>query len=70
MVSKYLESNSEIVAAKGDIPYWVIAKQLGVHENTVRNWMKREMDPKKKKAVLSVIHEIKQKEKQKELMEA
>lgn len=60
MVYRFLEKNAEIIKAKGDIPYWIIASQLGVHENTIRNWMKREVDPVKKVKLLKVIEEIKQ----------
>lgn len=45
--------------AKGQIPYWMIAERLGVHENTVRNWMKSEMSKDKKTKVLAAIAEIK-----------
>lgn len=55
MTSKYLKRNSKILKAKGNIPYWVIADQMGVHENTVRNWMKREMGPEKEALILAAI---------------
>lgn len=60
MVSKVFRKNSWFLEAKGDIPYWVIANQLSVHENTVRNWVKREMTPEIKEKVLAAIAEIKQ----------
>lgn len=52
--------NPSVLEAKGGIPYYVIANKLSVHENTVRNWMKREMAPEKKVKVLKAIEEIKQ----------
>lgn len=51
--------NEEIRVAKGEIPLWVIAERLGVHENTFYNWMKREMDRERKQKVMTVIEEIK-----------
>lgn len=57
MFTDYL-CNQDILEAKGEIPYWVIALKLGVHENTVRNWMRREMSEKQKQKVLDVIKEI------------
>lgn len=53
-------ANKDVVEAKGNIPYWVIGQRLGVHENTVRHWMRNEMVPKKKAEVLKAIEEIKQ----------
>jgi len=49
----------EIRKAKGDIPLWVIAEKLNVHENTLYNWMKKEMDEQRKAKVLNAIKEIK-----------
>jgi hypothetical protein len=60
VVSKFFQKNTQILEAKGDIPYWIIASQVNVHENTVRNWMKREMTPEIKAKVLHAIEEIKQ----------
>ena len=51
--------NKDIVKAKGFIPYWRIAEKLGVHENTLRNWMRKEMDQDKKNKVLKAIEEVK-----------
>gem|GEM_PF-2091543 len=51
--------NMEIRKAKGDIPLWVIAEKLNVHENTLYNWMKKEMDEQRKAKVLNAIKEIK-----------
>ncbi|MFD6210203.1 transposase [Peribacillus frigoritolerans] len=51
--------NQDIREAKGPIPIWAIAERLGVHENTLRNWMKKEMNRKQKIKVISAITDIK-----------
>jgi len=51
--------NQDIREAKGNIPTWVIAERLGVHENTLHNWMKKEMCKKRKESIMSAIVEIK-----------
>lgn len=50
--------NLDIREAKGDIPLWAIAERLGVHENTIYNWMKKEMGEQRKEKVMAVITEI------------
>lgn len=52
--------NNEILEAKGSIPFWVIAKIVNVHENTIRNWMRTEMSHERKQLVLSAIDKVKQ----------
>lgn len=52
--------NLDVVQAKGSIPYWKIANELNVSEQTVRNWMRHEMNPQKKDLVLSAIARLKQ----------
>lgn len=59
LVSTFM-NNKEVLKAKGNIPYWRIANKLGVHENTVRNWMKSEMEPGQKGLVLATIKELKE----------
>jgi len=56
--SRY-QTNSEVIKIKGGIPYWVIAAHLGVHENTVRNWMKQKLDVERKTKILTALKEIK-----------
>lgn len=51
--------NDDIRKAKGNIPFWVIADQLGVHENTMYNWMKKEMSSDKKQQILKAIEQVK-----------
>jgi lambda repressor-like predicted transcriptional regulator len=60
MTSRFFERNAEILEAKGSIPMWAIADQLGVHKNTLRNWMEREMPQEKKEMVIAAIAAIKQ----------
>lgn len=59
MKYKYPQRNLKVLQAKGDIPYWVIAFKLSVHENTIRNWMKREMNPETEAKLLDAIETIK-----------
>jgi hypothetical protein len=58
--NQMFKRNKEIREAKGAIPFWIIAERLGVHENTVQNWMKREMSQARKEKVMCVIAEIKE----------
>ncbi|GAA0472861.1 hypothetical protein [Alkalibacillus silvisoli] len=51
--------NKDVMEAKGSIPYWLIAQKLNVHENTVRNWLKHELDEERKAALLGAIDEVK-----------
>lgn len=51
--------NEEVRKEKGAIPNWVIAKKIGVHENTLNRWMREEMAGERKKTVLEAITEIK-----------
>lgn len=51
--------NEDVYQAKGDIPLWVIANYFRVHENTLRNWMKKELSKEKKQEILAVIEKIK-----------
>ncbi|WP_338449315.1 hypothetical protein R4Z09_24525 [Niallia oryzisoli] len=57
--------NLEIREVKGKIPFWVIAERLGVHENTLRNWMKSEMLEERKREVMGAIAQIKEEMKKK-----
>ncbi|KON85667.1 hypothetical protein AF332_01625 [Sporosarcina globispora] len=61
----FKKRNQMIEEAKGTIPYWVIAERLGVHENTIQNWMKREMSEERKDKVMRAINEIKKEIKRK-----
>ena len=53
------QRNLDIREAKGNIPFWFIAEKLGVHENTLRNWLKKELEPAEKEKVMNVIKDIK-----------
>lgn len=41
------------------IPLWVTASELGVHENTLRIWLRKEMDADRKERVLLAIQAVK-----------
>jgi hypothetical protein len=58
--------NDDIRRIKGDIPYWLIADRLGVHEVTFIRWMRKELSPSLKTKVVQAIGEIK-KNQEKEL---
>jgi transposase-like protein len=59
VVNLFKKRNEVVQEAKGRIPYWVIAERLGIHENTLQNWMKAEMEEERKDKVLRAIEEIK-----------
>ncbi|TCP19735.1 hypothetical protein EV207_15920 [Scopulibacillus darangshiensis] len=60
MDPKVLPENVPILEEKGEIPYWEIASRLGVHVNTIRNWMKSSMSQKQREMVLEAIKAIKE----------
>lgn len=51
--------NQDIREAKGNIPTWVIAERLDIHENTLHNWMKKEMCKRRKERIMNAILGIK-----------
>ncbi|WP_453992380.1 hypothetical protein [Bacillus nitroreducens] len=52
--------NSDIRKVKGDIPAWLIAEKLGIHEKTLYSWLRFEMSREKKEDVLRAIEEVKE----------
>ncbi|KZZ82530.1 hypothetical protein AS29_020725 [Bacillus sp. SJS] len=56
----------EIREIKKDIPIWVIANRLNVHENTLRNWLKKDLSQERKdqiiQAILAIREEIRSEE--------
>ncbi|MEH7340861.1 hypothetical protein [Priestia megaterium] len=60
MGPKIFPENAPILEEKGSIPYWVIASRLGVHVNTIRNWMKSDMSQQQKEMVLAAIKAVKE----------
>ncbi|MDP4085801.1 MAG: helix-turn-helix domain-containing protein [Bacillota bacterium] len=60
MVNKVFQKNAWFFEIKEGIPYYAIANKLGVHKNTLRNWIEREMAPEMKTKVLHAISEIKE----------
>lgn len=59
MKNPIYQRNVEIREAKGQIPLWFIAEKLSVHENTLRNWMKKELSPERKKEIFRIIETVK-----------
>jgi len=55
----FLNSNLDIRKAKEGIPNWVIAKGLGVSEQTVLRWLRTEMSDDMKSKIMNVIKEVK-----------
>lgn len=54
-----IKRNQDIRKAKGDIPAWLIAEKIGIHEKTFYGWLRFEMESNRKKKVLAAIKEIK-----------
>lgn len=44
---------------QASITQWKIAEKLGIHEKTLSVWMRKELKPDKKQAILDAIKEIK-----------
>lgn len=44
---------------KGDIPYWVIAEELGISETTLYNWLKKELTADKRSLIVHAINQVK-----------
>lgn len=40
------------------IPLWAVAERLGIHENTLRIWLRKEIEGEKKQRILSAIYKI------------
>lgn len=57
--SSLFSRNQEIRIYKGKLPFWIIAERLGVSENTLLNWMRKELPEDKKAEILRVIDQIK-----------
>lgn len=52
--------NKEIRRAKGNIPNWVIAEKLGIHENSFYRLLRHELSEEKKEEILNIIEELNQ----------
>jgi hypothetical protein len=52
---KMQKRNQDIRKAKGNIPNWLIAEKIGIHEVTFIRWMRQEMSLNKKDTVLTAI---------------
>lgn len=57
---KNMKANNEIrtLAAENNIYIWQIADKLGVHENTLLRWMRKELPKETKDKILNAINEI------------
>ncbi|UAL49743.1 hypothetical protein K7887_22015 (plasmid) [Sutcliffiella horikoshii] len=53
--------NEDLRKAKGKLPAWLIAAELGVHENTVFRMFRSSLSPQKKKEILGAIENAKRK---------
>ncbi|MBM7096654.1 hypothetical protein JSY36_12940 [Bacillus sp. H-16] len=51
--------NQIIRKEKGNIPNWIIAEKLNVHESTLLRWMRHEMPSTLKGEILDVIEQVK-----------
>jgi hypothetical protein len=54
-----LIGNTEIRNARGKIPKWMIAEKLGVHENTLNGWLRKELNKERKEQIIAIIEELK-----------
>lgn len=45
--------------AKEGLKYWIVADGLGVNDTTFSKWLRKELDPLKKKEIREVIRKIK-----------
>lgn len=44
---------------QANLYYWQIAEKIGVHENTLYRWMRKELKEKEKKKILQAIEDLK-----------
>lgn len=59
-IFKAKKANREIREAKGDIPFWMIAFHLNIHETTLVRWLRVELSDEEKQNILTAIKKIKQ----------
>lgn len=52
--------NEDIKKAKGHVPNWAIAEKLGIHENTLYRWLRKELSSDEKHKILLAIKECQQ----------
>ncbi|MBM6599546.1 hypothetical protein JTF24_13855 [Priestia megaterium] len=53
------ERNKEIRQLKGNLPIWVIAEKLGIHENTLYRKLRKELHESEKKEIIKIIKSLK-----------
>ena len=52
--------NEDIRKAKGKIPFYLIAERLGIHDQTLYSWMRRELPEDKKEQIFAIIQDLKE----------
>lgn len=55
-----LQANSELRAElrQKNIPIWLVAKHIGIHEKTLIGWLREELDGERKERVLEAAAKI------------
>ena len=51
--------NKAVHEEKEDLPWWIIADRVGIHENTLRGWLRQKLSKEREERVLNAIYEIK-----------
>jgi hypothetical protein len=51
--------NKEIRDLRGNVPNWLIAEKLGVHENTVYRLLQKPLTDEKKQRIIEAIEQAK-----------
>lgn len=68
MFASLTERNLDIKKARGKIPVWAVAEKLEIHENTLRNWLRKEnLSVEKRIKIMAAINEIKEEMKKNEI---
>lgn len=52
--------NQLIRETKGNIPNWLIAERLEIHESTLVRWLRQEMSPEQEQRIINVIEQLKE----------
>lgn len=50
--------NKQFWEKKGKIPLWRIAEKLNIHEKTLINWLRIELEPTKMDKVLTALKQV------------
>ncbi|MCQ6530740.1 hypothetical protein [Bacillus mycoides] len=57
--------NKSVHEYKGDLPLWVISERLGIHENTLRGWLRQKLSKEREESILIAISKIRKEIQQK-----